>query len=417
MGKQRSSATPTTGGLLWTLGPGLLVAATGVGAGDLATAGLVGSHLGVGVLWAVVVGAVLKYGLNEGLARIQLASGRTLLERCVDRWGKTVAWLFLPYLIAWSFFVGRALLAACAVTAAAILPIFDDAVRAKLVFGAAHSAAALALVLAGGFVLFERIMSALIGVMFVIVVVTAGSLWPGTATVAQGLLLPSIPDAQGAGLGWTLALVGGVGGTVTVLCYGYWIREAQRDQPEHLHVSRIDLAVGYTATAIFGLAMVVIGSTLSTEGKGATLLVALADRLGQSLGAPGRWLFLAGAWCAISSSLLGVWQSVPYLFSDVFRLARGDSQTQPSAARPAYRAYLVALATVPLFGLAGSFEQAQRAYAIVGAWFMPVLAAALLLLNRRPSAFGALRTGALGTGLLVATLFFFAVMASRQLLP
>ena len=42
------------------LGPGLLVAATGVGAGDLATAAFTGSHLGPAVLWAVLVGAALK---------------------------------------------------------------------------------------------------------------------------------------------------------------------------------------------------------------------------------------------------------------------------------------------------------------------------------------------------------------------
>ena len=34
--------------------PGILVAATGVGAGDLATAGLAGAKLGVGVAWAVI---------------------------------------------------------------------------------------------------------------------------------------------------------------------------------------------------------------------------------------------------------------------------------------------------------------------------------------------------------------------------
>jgi len=39
------------------LGPGILVAATGVGAGDLATGALAGSKLGPAVLWAVVVGA------------------------------------------------------------------------------------------------------------------------------------------------------------------------------------------------------------------------------------------------------------------------------------------------------------------------------------------------------------------------
>ena len=41
-----------------------------------------------------------------------------------------------------------------------------------------------------------------------------------------------------------------------------------------------------------------------------------ADTLGERLGIAARWTFLIGAWGAIFSSLLGVWQSVPYLFAD-----------------------------------------------------------------------------------------------------
>ena len=58
-------------GLLLVIGPGLLVAATGVGAGDLATAAFTGNQLGVAILWVVVLGAFLKFVLNEGLARWQ----------------------------------------------------------------------------------------------------------------------------------------------------------------------------------------------------------------------------------------------------------------------------------------------------------------------------------------------------------
>ena len=36
------------------IGPGILVAATGGGAGDLATGAFAGAKLGVAVLWAVV---------------------------------------------------------------------------------------------------------------------------------------------------------------------------------------------------------------------------------------------------------------------------------------------------------------------------------------------------------------------------
>lgn len=112
---------------LAVIGPGILVAATGVGAGDLATAAFTGSEVGVVVLWAVVFGAVLKFALTEGLARFQLASDETLLEGAVRRLGRPVAWVFVPYLLLWSFFVGSALMSACGVTLVAIFPVLEPA--------------------------------------------------------------------------------------------------------------------------------------------------------------------------------------------------------------------------------------------------------------------------------------------------
>ena len=82
---------------LFLIFPGILVAATGVGAGDLATASFTGSHLGVAVLWAVVVGSLFKYILTEGLMRWQLVTGQTLLEGLAGKLGPVFGWLFLPY--------------------------------------------------------------------------------------------------------------------------------------------------------------------------------------------------------------------------------------------------------------------------------------------------------------------------------
>jgi Mn2+/Fe2+ NRAMP family transporter len=141
--------------ILVIVGPGLLVAATGVGAGDLATGAFTGSHVGTAVLWAVVLGAFLKFVLNEGLARYQLASGQTLLEGAVRRIGRPVKLLFPLYLVPWSFFVGSALVSACGVALHAILPVFEDAATGKIVFGVAASLLGVALVRLGGYRLFE----------------------------------------------------------------------------------------------------------------------------------------------------------------------------------------------------------------------------------------------------------------------
>ncbi|GFO81583.1 MAG: hypothetical protein A49_12100 [Methyloceanibacter sp.] len=133
---QQPAGTSRRRSLAGLIGPGLLLAATGVGAGDLATGSFVGGLLGTAVLWAVAVGAFFKYVVTEGLARWQLATGQTLIEGVATRAGRWAIWLFLPYLLLWSFFVGSALMSATGATLYAIMPVFGDAETGKAVFGA-----------------------------------------------------------------------------------------------------------------------------------------------------------------------------------------------------------------------------------------------------------------------------------------
>jgi Mn2+/Fe2+ NRAMP family transporter len=275
------------------IGPGLLVAATGVGASDLATGAFAGTKLGLAVLWAVIVGAGLKFLLNEGLARWQLATGETLLEGCVAHFGRPLQWGFLVYLLTWSYFVGSALMSAIGMTAHALVPLFEPETD-KIIYGLLHSGIAVALVGLGSYRLFSKVMGACIAIMFVVVITTAIALRPSWQDVCAGLFVPTIPDVKGS-LAWTIALMGGVGGTLTVLCYGYWSREEGRQGIDDLQVCRIDLVTGYTMTAFFGIAMVIIGSRIHVSGGGATLVVDLAELL----------FFLLVGWFAIQKKFSG----------------------------------------------------------------------------------------------------------------
>ena len=406
-----SDSSKGTAARLAILGPGLLIAATGVGAGDLATAAISGSRIGLAVLWAVLLGAGFKFVLNEGLARYQLASGETILQGAMTRLGVAAKVIFGSYLLLWSFFVANSLMSACGIAMQAMWPVFEDPARGQVVFGIAHSLLGVALVRLGGFRLFEKVMTACIGAMFVIVMVTAVLLAPDWGAVASGLFRPSLPSDSPEALPWTIALMGGIGGTLTVICYGYWIREKHRSGPEELAHCRIDLAAGYTMTALFGIAMVIIGSQIQVQGKGATLIVDLANRLEEPLGPAGRWAFLIGAWGAIFSSLLGVWQSVPYVFTDylgLLRTPRGSKPPEVHTECRAYRGYLWALAIIPMAGLHLPFKEIQKVYAIFGAAFMPLLALTLLLLNGRRLQDPSLRSRPLTNGVLIGILAFFA---------
>lgn len=418
--------------LLTRIAPGILVAATGVGAGDLLSASLAGANLGLVILWAALLGAVLKYALTEGLARWQLATETTLLEGWHRHLGPLVTVPFFLYFVFWAFVTAGALVTASGVAGVGLYQLAVDGgvapqadeERLKVVFGVLQSLLGVVLVLVGGFRFFERFMSVCIAVMFAAVIVTAVLARPDPVELLYGFVptwnaWEAIRDP--AGLGWTLGVIGGVGGTVTLLSYGYWIREENRSGAAGLKACRIDLAIGYVMTALFGVAMIVIASNLELE-RGSRMALELAQQLRERFGGFGeiaRVLFLVGFWGAVFSSLLGVWQSVPYLFADFLRttgLARGDAE-KPLASTAAYRAFLVGMALSSLTLLGFRVAQIQLAYAVLGAVFMPGLALTLLLLNnRRRLVGGAFVNAWVANGALVVTLLFFAVVGVRKIM-
>ena len=363
------------------IGPGVLLAATGVGAGDLIAAAVAGRRFGLAVLWVVVLGAACKWVLNEGIARWQWSTGDSLITGWRRRLPSWVSWYFGGYLVLWSFLVAGALGSACGVATKALWP---DGPGNVGVWSAVHAIVGFVLVRWGRFALFERVMRVLIAAMFLVVTFCAFQLRPDVVDVAAGLFVPRIPQG---GLWFLLGVMGGVGGSATLLCYGYWIREKGWQGETARRNARIDLPVAYALTAVFGVAMIVLAAGAKpADASGTALVVALSDRLGVVLGEWGRTVFLVGFWCAVFSSLLGVWQGVPYLWEDWKSSHVSGSRPMMSeiGTSRAYRGFLAYLAFPPLL-----LQLVERplmvviVYAIAGAFFMPFLAATLLIMNNR----------------------------------
>ena len=399
---------------IWrALGPGFVVAATGVGAGDLIAAAVAGRRFGLAVLWVVVLGALFKFVLNEGVSRWQLSTGTTLIEGWTERLPRWVSWYFLAYLLLWSFLVAAALSSACGVAAGALFPALDLPVW---VWSFAHALTAFLFVWWGRYSGFERVMKVLIGTMFGLVIICAFFLGPPMAEFFSGLFVPSIPEGSPRFL---LGVMGGVGGSATLLCYGYWIREKGWAGPSMHRRSLLDLFSAYLVTGLFGIALIVIAAQVNpTDASGSALILALSDRLGELLGPVGRGAFLVGFWCAVFTSMLGVWQGVPYLFSDTVRVMRKRSgrdrlvdQGSDLNRTPLYRVFLVFLAFPPLILLVWQKPVAiVILYAVAGAFFMPFLATVLLVLNNRREWVGDLRNPFAVNVLLALSLVLFATI-------
>lgn len=403
------------------IGPGFVVAATGVGAGDLIAASVAGARYGVIILWAALLGGLLKFVLNEGVARWQLATGTTLLEGWIHKLPRIVSLYFFIYLLLWSFVVAGALISFCGLAAHSLFPLFAEARPSVATWGAVHSLAAAVLVLAGRYQTIENLMKFFVGLMFVVVAISAARVAPDWGQVLASLFIPRLPAQEGAVV-MVLGIMGGVGGSVTLLCYAYWLQEKKWQGLGFLRHSRIDLGVAYLLTGLFGVAIIIIAAGVKPgEVEGYQMILSIAERLREGSGAFGRWAFMIGFWGAVFSSMLGVWDGVPYLFADfveTYRNRKGapTEKMEVGSHSSSYRFFLAFLAAPPLLlALFGRPAWVGILYAVTGAFFMPFLAALLLYMNNQGKWVGAQKNGWLANILLAATLVLFLALMVAEL--
>jgi Mn2+/Fe2+ NRAMP family transporter len=325
---------------------------------------------------------------------------------------------FIVYLVLVTFFYGAAAPSAAALAVTAmfpdVMPLWAWAILHSVVFG-------FAICIIGKYEFFERVMEFFVGLMFLTVVGLALLLGPNVGELALGTVVPKIPEGS---LRYVLAVLGGVGGTFTLVSYTYWVRERGWRRPSWIPMMRADLGVGYLVTAIFMVAMLVIGAELLfvsgesiSEEEG---LVALSDPIAERFGAVASWLFLIGFWAAATSSITGAWNGAAYLFGDLVRSMRQvpeeEGEEYLSETSVWFRAMLVWLTFPPMLLLA--FQEPVLMviiYASLGALFMPFLAITLVwLLNRRVGR--QYRSGLLSNVILVASVLVFAVLAVQEII-
>ncbi|MGH8501987.1 MAG: Nramp family divalent metal transporter [Gammaproteobacteria bacterium] len=397
----------------WRLvGPGMVAAATGVGAGDLVATLVAGSAFGYALLWAAVVGCVVKIALAEAVGRWHLASGSTLFAgwRSLGTWTTVY---FAGYVLVWGFVYGATAMTSTALPLAALFPAID-----LKIWAVAAGLAGLALVGLGRYRLLERLMTVLVAVMFVTVVGVAVLTVPNLGALVSGLA-PTVPE--GAAL-YTLGLIGGVGGSITLAAYGYWVNAKGWRDASWMRVMRLDNRVAYVITGVFVVAMLIVGAELLFASRIALAesdvgLLDLESVLEARYGATVATLFLVGFFATAFTSLLGVWHGVSLMFADFVEHLRGragDNRIREGS--PAFRAYLLWLTFPPMALLfLGKPFLLVIAYGALGAVFMPFLALTLLWLLNSERTPAAHRNGIVSNVLLTAAGALFVILCVREL--
>ncbi|OCC09367.1 Nramp family divalent metal transporter [Streptomyces sp. PTY087I2] len=415
------------------IGPGIVVAATGVGAGDLVATLIAGSKFGYTLMWAAVIGCVVKISLAEAAGRWHLATGRTLF----DGWRSLGAWTtvyFAIYVVVWGFIYGATAMSSSALP---IVALFPDGPGLKF-WAIVTGLIGLVFVWFNRYAVFEKVMTVLIGIMFVVVMYVAIRVVPDVGASFAGLV-PVLPDGS---LLYTLGLIGGVGGTITMAAYGYWVNAKGWSNSSWMKVMRLDNRVAYITTGIFVVAMLIVGAELLHASQialtsGDRGLIDLGTVLEDRFGAGTAKLFLIGFFATSFSSLIGVWHGVSLMFADFverFRAPVGPGASEDSEASAAsaeehagpavtarqqrslpFRAYLLWLTFPPMtllwldepFGLV-------IAYGVLGAFFMPFLALTLIWLLNSSRTPGEWRNGWGSNGMLALSGLLFVVLCVQQ---
>ncbi|MFE9658711.1 Nramp family divalent metal transporter [Streptomyces sp. NPDC005955] len=418
-----ASGTPPRKSSWRYIGPGIVVAATGVGAGDLVATLVAGSNFGYTLLWAAVVGCLVKISLAEAAGRWHLATGRTLF----DGWHSLGRWttvFFAVYVVVWGFVYGAAAMASSALPLQALFP---DGWSLRT-WGVVCGLVGLAFVWFNRYAVFEKAMTVLVGVMFVVTVYLAARVTPNLGDAFAGLL-PVLPDEKDAVLN-TLGLIGGVGGTITLAAYGYWVNAKGWTGPGWMKVMRFDNRVAYATTGVFVISMLFVGAELLHSSgvaiaSGDRGLLDLSEVLEDRYGTATAKLFLIGFFATSFTSLIGVWHGVSLMFADfVGRLregpAGGTGASVASGERQrswAFRGYLLWLTFPPMVLLfQGQPFRLVILYGVLGAAFMPFLSLTLIwLLNssRTPRQW---RNGPLSNAVLGLAGLLFVVLCVKQVL-
>jgi len=394
-----------------SFGPGLVLAAAGIGAGDIVTASLSGIRFGTALIWAVVVTVTLKFVLTEAVARWQVATGETLVYAWVTRLPRWVTIYFGGYLLLWTFLVGASLSSACGLAGTSLFPGLSVPV-----WGGIHALAAALLVALNRYERFQRVTKVLVMVMALSVLACAVPTAPPWREIMQGLLVPAIPHPGGAAA--VLSLLGGLGGSVTMACYGMWMRDAGWTGADRLPTVRNDLALAYGFTGVFGIAIMLIATGVEAHGTAGTqIALELAERLEVVGGPILGWVFLVGFWATVFTATLSVWHGVPKIYVELVRAWRRLPDDRPSPQdRAIYLVSLAYLAGPPVIMLWFRPPVALVVtFAIAGAFFVPFLAATLLFLSNRRELMGRFVTGRWGNASLVVCLLVFGAVCVREI--
>jgi Mn2+/Fe2+ NRAMP family transporter len=391
--------------ILKRIGPGMILAASIVGSGELIATTTLGAQVGYVALWVIILSCLIKPVVQAVMARYTIASAEASLESFNHmpgpRWRVNwVVWGWALVVLMSQFQIG-AMYGGVSQVMNQLLPAVP--VNAWVLVFAAIS---LALMLGGGYLRIERLAMVKVALFTMLTFLCSLLLlrmpqYFSWARLAEGLTF-RMPEA---GLATAVAVFGitGVGAT-ELFMYPYWCVEkgyarytGRREQSEQwrsrargwIHVMHVDILCSMTiytvATGAFYLLGAGILNGMGLVPAASDMIPVLSNIYTQTLGGWSLWLFYVGAIATLYGTIFASTAAHSRMYADMCRMM-GAFQAGDYAARVRYRNLFVwAFTVIPvvLFYLFRSPVKMVVAGGVAQAVMLPVIAIGALYLRYR----------------------------------
>lgn len=319
-------------------GPGILLAATSIGASHILMSPEAGARFGFRLAWLVVAAHAVKYLAFAFAPRYVAATGRSLLDAYRDAPGPRgwAIWLGLGDMTVQAL----GLIAALIGLSASFLQV--AAGGKTVVWALVLSAGLLVALRAGQYRWLRAVNLALVAALSIGTFAAFLAAPPDLGALRAGLV-PSLPRGS---LLLVAAILGFMPTSVAVSVWqSLWAIEHRRARGEAaprttaerliaLRQSLFDLRVGYLLSLLLAVLFVSLGATLlAPRGlvpSGPEVAVTLAQLYTLALGAWTKPLFLAVAFCALLSTCYTMMDGFPRAFAAAWRLVTTRPPSQES---------------------------------------------------------------------------------------
>ncbi|TQM16172.1 Nramp family divalent metal transporter [Pseudonocardia kunmingensis] len=297
---------------LRAFGPGIVVALSWVGTGDLIDNSVAGGNYGYALLWVLPLSLVFRFVFVNALGKYPLYNVQQdpSIVRGIARAHPAFGWLMLVSFVIYTHILLAFTLSGVGVALEGLfggLPSFWWSVIGAL--------SVFAVTLKGAYRLIERIFKVVLAVMvltFVVGIVLVGINW---GELVKGFAF-ELPPQQGlfdSGL-VASSLVLATLGSMANLFYPEFLREKGWVTPAHRKVQQYDLLFGTVVVLFLAVAVWAIGAEVLFGKQGVSEAGDIAGALGEAVGPLGPYIFYLGllgaAWTTVAGSLFALGKMV-----------------------------------------------------------------------------------------------------------